>query len=81
MSAVDWLRSNEAHAAMYQKNNAICRKCNKSSFRFIDVPTLWPPAHFDPSNAHMLPDPKQDITKWKIVDVLEEIVYCLLLQN
>jgi hypothetical protein len=29
----------------------------------------------------MLPDPKQDITKWKIVDVLEEIVYCLLLQN
>lgn len=73
------IRTSEAHAAMYPKIKAIRGKHNTSGFTSIEVSLSWPQAHSITTDLVLL-DPKQ-ATKWKTVDLPDEIVYYLLLQN
>ena len=75
-TALNQLRTSEAHAAMYRKIKAIRGKYNKSGFTSIEVPTSCPPAFSDPSTLPNLPDPTQAIERMT-VNLPEELVYYL----
>jgi hypothetical protein len=53
---------------------------SSKGFTSIGVPADWPSPHTDDVNLDTLSDPKE-CNLWRTVDVLDSIVYYLLLQN